>query len=283
MGAEYEAMGVPFDRPGVRLDRLEEVVALLRAHYGDGEVAIAGEHVHAAGFEGVPVPATGMPPLMIGGGSRRVLGIAGREADIVSLNFDNASGKLGRRGFGSSTAAATAQKLGWIRDGAGGRFDELELEIGAYVTAVTDERATTIGHLAPMVGLDPEQLDDHPHALIGLGGHDLRATGATARAVRDQLRHVPDGRHRCRRAGGRAAGRDMTDHADLTAVNPLDPETLQCPYPHYARMRAEAPVIFLPAIGSYLVTRHDLVLQVLRDPRDLLVAVRRHGHAGRRP
>jgi cytochrome P450 len=54
--------------------------------------------------------------------------------------------------------------------------------------------------------------------------------------------------------------------SDLTAIDPLDPDTLQCPYPHYARLRAEAPVVFLPAVGSYLVTRHDLVLQVLRDP-----------------
>ena len=59
---------------------------------------------------------------------------------------------------------------------------------------------------------------------------------------------------------------DISNQSELASVNPLDPETLQCPYPHYARMRDEAPVIFLPAIGSYVVTRHDLVLGILRDP-----------------
>jgi probable F420-dependent oxidoreductase len=171
MAAEYDAMGIPFDPPGTRLDRLEEVVQLLRAHYGDGPVDIDGEHVHASGFEGVPTPATGLPPLMIGGGSRRVLGIAGREADIVSLNFDNSSGRLGAEGFGTSTADRTEQKLDWIRAGAGARFDDLELEIGAYVTIVTDDRAATLDAMGPVLGLTPEQLGDHPHGLIGSVDH----------------------------------------------------------------------------------------------------------------
>lgn len=54
---------------------------------------------------------------------------------------------------------------------------------------------------------------------------------------------------------------------DLSRFNPFDPETLQCPYPHYAQMRSECPVLPVPAIGVHLVTRHDLVMQVLRDPQ----------------
>jgi cytochrome P450 len=53
---------------------------------------------------------------------------------------------------------------------------------------------------------------------------------------------------------------------DLAQFNPFDPDALQCPFPHYARMRDEAPVIFNEPLGMYLVTRHDLVLQILRDP-----------------
>ncbi len=165
--SEYEAMGVPWDRAGVRLDRLEEVIALLRAHFGDGLVDVDGEHVHASGFEGVPKPANGVPPIMIGGGARRILGIAGREADIVSLNFNNVSGKLGPDGFGSSTAELTEQKVGWIRDGAGERFDEVELEIAAYFTVVTDQRDDTLTKMAPGMGLEPDVLGAHPHGLIG--------------------------------------------------------------------------------------------------------------------
>ncbi len=164
---EYEAMGVQWDRAGIRLDRLEETLTLIRAHFGDGEVDVHGEHINASGFQGVPKPPKGMPPIMIGGGSKRILGIAGREADIVSLNFDNRSGKLGPAGVGSSTAELTANKIDWIRAGAGDRFDQLELEIGAYFTVVTDQRTSTLAAMAPMFALEPDQLAQHPHALIG--------------------------------------------------------------------------------------------------------------------
>ncbi len=164
---EYEAIGLPFDRAGVRIDRFEETLALLRSCLGEGEVNLTGEHVHAVGFEAVPKPAKGMPPIMIGGGAKRILGIAGREADIVSLNFNNASGKIGPAGVGSSTSELTTQKLDWIKSGAGERFDEIEIEIGAYFTVVTDQREATLGKMAPMLGLTSEQLADHPHALMG--------------------------------------------------------------------------------------------------------------------
>ena len=119
------------------------------------------------GGEGVPEPASGRPPLMLGGGAPRVLGLAGREADIVSLNFDNRSGALGPAGISSSTAELTKQKIGWIREGAGDRFDELELEIGAYFTIVTDDRATTLERMAPMFGLTADEFGVHPHGLVG--------------------------------------------------------------------------------------------------------------------
>ena len=52
---------------------------------------------------------------------------------------------------------------------------------------------------------------------------------------------------------------------DLATFNPFDPDTLQCPFPHYAQMRTEQPVMHLGSMGMYLVTRHDLVLQIMRD------------------
>ena len=163
---EYEAMGIPFDRAGVRLDRMEEVIGLLRASFAEGELNIDGTHVHAVGFEAVPKPVR-VPPLMIGGGAKRVLTIAGREADIVSLNFDNSSGKLGPAGIGSSTAELTMQKIGWVKEGAGARFDQIEIEIAAYFTIVTPDGEGTRAKMAPMFGMTPEVLADHPNALIG--------------------------------------------------------------------------------------------------------------------
>ena len=165
---EYDAIGIPFDRAGVRIDRMVETLGVIRAHFNDGVLDITGEHVHAVGFEGVPKPTrVGGPPIMVGGGSKRILGVAGREADIVSLNFDNSSGALGASSVRSGAAEQTEEKLGWIRDGAGARFGDLELEIAAYFAVVTDDPETARATLAARFDTDPALLVDHPHALIG--------------------------------------------------------------------------------------------------------------------
>jgi probable F420-dependent oxidoreductase len=165
---EYEAMGIPFDRAGIRLDRMEEVISLLRAAFSPGEMNIHGSHVHAVGFEAVPKPFSDrIPPLMIGGGARRILAIAGREADIVSLNFDNSSGRLGPEGIGSSTAELTLEKIQWVKEGAGSRFPDIELEIAAYFTVVTDEGEAVRSKMGSMFGLSADQMAEHPNALIG--------------------------------------------------------------------------------------------------------------------
>ena len=94
------------------------------------------------------------------------LSLAGREAQIVSFNFDNSSGKIGP-GVPTSDADATDQKVAWVRDAAGDRFDSLELEIGAYFTFVTDQGQATAEAMAPRMGLTVDQMLNHPHALIG--------------------------------------------------------------------------------------------------------------------
>jgi hypothetical protein len=104
---------------------------------------------------------------MIGGGSRRILEFAGREADIVSLNFNNRAGMLGPDGMTSGLAAATAQKIDWIRRGAGSRFADIELEIGAYNTIITDQPEPTAAAIGEMLGLSGEDILSHPHCLIG--------------------------------------------------------------------------------------------------------------------
>jgi len=166
--SEYAAMGIEMDRPGIRIQRLEEVVALARAFFAGETIDVDGEHVTATSFEAVPAAVQeGGPRVMVGGGRPRVLGLAGRMADIVSINFDNSAGKIGGRGLRSGTAEGTTDKIDWIRDGAGDRFDQLELEIAAYFTTVTDERQATLDMLAPAFGFEPAELAEHPHALIG--------------------------------------------------------------------------------------------------------------------
>ena len=168
VAAEYEGLGVPMDRAGVRIERLGEVVALMKAHWSGDEVAVDGTYVHAHGFAGLPLPVQQPhPPIFIGGGRERILTLAGRLADIVSINFDNSAGRLGSASVASSGAAETEQKLAWVRAGAGDRFDQIELEIGAYFVAIDDDPAAMITAMAGRFGVSEDDFAAHPHALLG--------------------------------------------------------------------------------------------------------------------
>jgi len=129
---------------------------------------IDGTYVHVHGFEGRPLPVqTPHPPIMIGGGAPRVLRTAGELADIVSFNFNNATGALGAASVASATVERTREKIEWVREGAGDRFDDLELEVGAYFVTVTDDPVEATAAMAARFGIEPEELASHPHALLG--------------------------------------------------------------------------------------------------------------------
>jgi probable F420-dependent oxidoreductase len=165
---EYDGLGVPMATAGERIAKVGEYVQLLRAHWTGDQLDVDTAHTHASGFAGRPLPVQKPgPPIMIGGGSPKVLGMAGRLADIVSINFDNSSGKLGGASVASSGAGQTAEKIGWIRAGAGDRFDSLELEIGAYFVAIGSEAPATLEAMAKRFGVAADEFATHPHALIG--------------------------------------------------------------------------------------------------------------------
>ena len=165
---EYKAIGLTMDSPGTRIDRLADVVEGVKA-FATGEMLdVENNTLSWHEFEGSPKPVQQPgPPIMIGGGARKVLTLAGRVADIVSLNFNNRAGVIGPDGVGSSTAEETAKKIGWIKDGAGDRFDDVEIEIGAYFTFVVDDPSPIIAGMAQGFGLSEEVMKSHPHALFG--------------------------------------------------------------------------------------------------------------------
>ncbi len=165
---EYEAVNLPFDDFPERFERFAEFVHAYKAFMTGEPLAIAGDFIRWSGFSGTPSPAqTPYPPLMIGGGSRKILQFAGQEADIVSLNFNNRAGMLGPDGMNSGLAVATAKKIEWIKQGAGTRFKDIELEIGAYNTIITDHPQPTARAIGDALGISAEDILSHPHCLIG--------------------------------------------------------------------------------------------------------------------
>jgi probable F420-dependent oxidoreductase len=167
MASDYEQSGIPMDPAGVRVDRLEEAVAIVKGLMAPGPFSYEGKHYRVTELDGLPKPVQSPPPLLIGGGGPRVLALAGREADIVGLNPAVRSGRVDAAAARDGGADVTDHKLGWVREAAGDRYDGIELTMLIYLAVITDDRAGTMAATAPLFGLEPEGLEHYPHAWVG--------------------------------------------------------------------------------------------------------------------
>lgn len=162
--SEYDMAGIPFDRPGVRVSRMEEAVRILKGLAGDGPFDFEGEHYTISGLEGAPKPVQKpWPSFAIGGGGKRVLSFAAREAEIVSI----VAKALPQGGLDGQnlTLEATRQKVRWVREAAGERDPELNVLV--YTFEVTDDRDAAARRYAESLELPPDEVLASPHVLIG--------------------------------------------------------------------------------------------------------------------
>jgi len=128
MTTDYEQSGIIAESAGIRISRMAESLAVLKALWSTGEATYKGEHYQVTGALGSPTPVQRPhPPIIIGGGGQRVLGIAALEADIVGVNPSLAAGYIGPEVLETTSAEYYHQRIDWIRQAAGARFDQLEL------------------------------------------------------------------------------------------------------------------------------------------------------------
>ena len=171
---EYDAIGLPFDRTPIRQARLAESITVLKGLFSGEPFSFAGEHYTITDYAAQPAPVQRPhPPFFIGGGGRRTLSLAGREADIVGL-APRILG-TGRVDAASLTLAAAREKIEWVREAAGDRFDSLEFNIypSTWPVTVTDdlrgEARRVIDSLRSRTGIEltEQEVIDSPHLFIG--------------------------------------------------------------------------------------------------------------------
>ena len=182
--SDYRALGIAYDRPGVRIERFAEGVAVLKGAFADGPFSFTGEHYRITDYDALPKPVQRPhPPLLIGGGGHRVLSIAAREADIVGINGNLAAGAVGPAAIASMTREAVVEKVAVVRAAAGARIDHVELNIRAFMVRVTDDAAGQIAGIAGFLQVDDAMVAASPFALIGT----TSSIGDTLRAQREEL------------------------------------------------------------------------------------------------
>jgi probable F420-dependent oxidoreductase len=151
-------LGVPFESGGVRVERLAEALGIIKSMFGGQAADAPGPHYAAAGADVFPRPARQpRPPILVAASGKRLLALAAREADIVALAVPPLEGP-----------AALKEKIEWLRESAGERFAQLELN--SNLTAVGDQLPEWI---ARRMNITAEQLiaADSPSALMGDADH----------------------------------------------------------------------------------------------------------------
>ncbi|MFK7918892.1 MAG: TIGR03621 family F420-dependent LLM class oxidoreductase [Ilumatobacter sp.] len=170
MIADYEQAGMTYDRAGVRIDRFVEGLAIIKGLMNPEPFSFEGEHYTIRGHDGFPKPLQGPhPPVIIGGGGRRVLGIAAREADIVGVNGTLHAGVIGPDAIATMTRDAVVDKVAIVAEAAraAGRLEHIEMNVRTFYVSVTNDRDAQVSAMASMIGVEEQMISESPFALIG--------------------------------------------------------------------------------------------------------------------
>jgi probable F420-dependent oxidoreductase len=168
MESDYRQSGISYDRPGVRVDRFVEGLAVIKGAMADGAFSFAGEHYTITEYDGTPTPLQRPhPPVLIGGGGPRVLRFAAREADIVGINATLTSGAIDASTFASMSAEAVDAKVAIVREAGAHRLHTIEMNIRTFLVNVTDDADSALAEVAAFTGEDVAMVANSPFALIG--------------------------------------------------------------------------------------------------------------------
>ncbi len=160
--------GIPFDDAPTRVERMQEAVRVMKALFQDGPVTHRGTHYGITALEGEPKPAQKPhPPLLIGAAGRRMLEFAAREANIIGVAPSLRARSIVGRPPLESVRAATDRQVRWIRETAGGRLGDIEINMVAFPVVVTRDREGRAEALAEPLGLTPSEVLASPQVWIG--------------------------------------------------------------------------------------------------------------------
>lgn len=168
MVSDYEQSGMTYDRAGVRIDRFIEGLDVIRGCMATEPFSYAGKHYTITDYNGLPKPIQSpCPPILIGGGGKRVLTYAAQHADIIGINATLTAGAVGPEVIATMSAAAVDDKAAIVRGAVGGRVNNIEMNIRAFMVNVTNDAQGSIERLAKGMHVEPSMIAESPFALMG--------------------------------------------------------------------------------------------------------------------
>ncbi|AMY20994.1 LLM class F420-dependent oxidoreductase [Rhodococcus kroppenstedtii] len=142
MKEEYDKAGIAYESPGVRIEKLDESLTILDVLLRGQECTFEGKHYQVRGLQGSPRPRQGpRPPIAVGGGGPRMLALAAKHADIISLVPSTT--KEGKLKLSEITMEKSIERVEVIRRAAGDRFADIELNWTITTILISDDREQT--------------------------------------------------------------------------------------------------------------------------------------------
>ena len=170
---DYEQLGIAYDRPGVRVERMMEALMLIRDLLSGERVNHSGPHYRLTNASCFPRPVQRPhPPLVVGGGSQRLLTFAGQLADVINVHTNlGAEQVVGDQSRADISSEAARRRFDWVREGAGSRLHQIELGLRIFAASVTNRPDAAAEELGRRWRLSAAELLESPYALVGSLDH----------------------------------------------------------------------------------------------------------------
>jgi probable F420-dependent oxidoreductase len=171
METDYREAGIPYDRAALRIERLDEALTIIRSMWSQEKTSFEGAHYRIRDVaQAAPLPKGSLPKILVGGGGRKLLAVAGRHADIVGINPRLVEGKVTPDTPRDLAPERVREKVRWVREAAeaaGRDPDAIELNSLTFVVALTADPSGIRRALAGNTGMTEAQIADCPLFLTG--------------------------------------------------------------------------------------------------------------------
>jgi probable F420-dependent oxidoreductase len=168
----FAAVGMPFQPATERIARLEESLTLMRQVWTQASTTLHGRFYDVTD---VPMVASEpvRPTILIGGGGPKMMDLAGRVADIVSMIPTQDTGDWSvTASLADATVERMARKASWVRQGAKAASRDaggIELHTMVARTIVGDDIGAAIDRESAATGVPVATMAGSTLYLIGSG------------------------------------------------------------------------------------------------------------------
>jgi probable F420-dependent oxidoreductase len=170
MKTDYDQAGISYDKPATRIRRMEEAIKIIKSMW-QRKTSFKGKHYNISNIPRSPnFKGVNPPPILIGGGGRMLLSVAGRHADIVNVISGLPEGKFTRDFYRRGVMEGYQKRIGYVRDAAlnaGRDFDDIELSVCITRTEVTDDPESVYRDWAKSRRLTLEEAKAIPTICVG--------------------------------------------------------------------------------------------------------------------